>query len=607
MKRFYFVAVFATLALLCGCSKAVDGGNGVEVAKSELSVGLPIGISRTAVDDEGKASWVEGDTFALWAENNANELALDGAEFKMMYYWHSYQSAVFTSMANALAEGEYTYYAVSPKPQSTNALKATYTIPAEQKGEEFNGAYDIMVATPLKAEALSADKVNNLALDFQHKMHIVKVTIAENRLGSKISKLKFTFPSEVTGKVTVDAANAEAAPVLESASRELTIDCGEGVGKDETAWGVIFPQTISGDVQFCAISTDGIVSLNKNISLSKECLAGHITPLALTVPGPRSTLRFSIGKNNLGEEVEKLTIADHNGTTLALSQSGGNYDYSVDSDQASVFDQYKGKTFTATFESKSAIVKGQFTMPTSFTSGINIVPALTVPYLFEEDFSCIHTAGELYGDNDKAADEQKQGGSSLDSYMSHSGWNAARFMLGVGTCPRINARYQQVKISIIGYSLTFASSHHGRLDSPAMTNLKSGANVNLKVQFDAGAVAYEGDWSGQKVAILSLATHTNGTASMNGVAMGQYLDGVSLKTYTTSLEDYGTVYFEESLGIDYGLDAFSSVFPTYSTHITGVNNATRLCFYPTATFNISGIGNNEAAIYIDNIRVSIAE
>ena len=113
MKRFYFVAVFATLALLCGCSKAVDEGKAVEVAKSELSIGLPIGISRTAVDAEGKALWVEGDTFALWAENTTGQLKLEGAEFQMMYYWHSYQSAVFTSQANALAEGDYTYYAVS--------------------------------------------------------------------------------------------------------------------------------------------------------------------------------------------------------------------------------------------------------------------------------------------------------------------------------------------------------------------------------------------------------------------------------------------------------------------------------------------------------------
>ncbi len=592
--------VFVAMALLGGCSKL--GGNETEqvATKSELSISLPIGISRTAVDAEGRASWVEGDTFALWAENATGGYIYDAVEFQMFYYWHSLQEAIFTSKnANSLAEGDYTYYAVSPKPESTKGVKASYTIPTVQQGATFNGAYDVMVANPVDAPAILTDKINSLPLDFQHKMHIVKIAVAENKLGVKIGKLKFTFPSEVVGKVTVDAANASAAPTLESASRELTIDCGKGVGAGDTVWGVIFPQTIAGNINLVAEGIDGSLSLEKSIALSKECLAGHITPLSLTVPGPKATLRFSIGKNNLGEVVENLTIADHNGTALALTKSGSSYDYSVNSDSASVFDAYKGKTFTATFESKSAIVKGQFTMPSSYTTGVNIIPALTVPYLFEEDFLCIHTSASKDGDNSLGADDRNQGGASLDSYMSHSGWNAARFMLGVGTCPRINARYQQVKLII-----SFSSSHHGRLDSPAMTNLKSGANVNLNVQFDAGAAEYSGKLSGQQVAVVSVATHTKSANPIDGIPMGTKGLG---SDFSTTLADYGTTHHDQMLSIDYGLDSFSSVFPTYSAYVTDVNNATRLCFYPHATFTVDNIGNNEVAIYIDNIKVSIAQ
>ena len=592
--------VFVALALLGGCSKM--GGNEAEqvAPKSELSIGLPLGISRTAMDAEGRASWTEGDTFALWAENATGGYLYDAVEFQMFYYWHSLQEAIFTSKnANSLAEGDYTYYAVSPKPESTKGVKASYTIPTVQLGATFNGAYDVMVANPVVAPAILTDKINSLPLDFQHKMHIVKIAVAENKLGVKIGKLKFTFPSEVVGKVTVDAANASAAPTLESASRELTIDCGEGVGAGDTVWGVIFPQTIAGNINLVAEGIDGSLSLEKSIALSKECLAGHITPLSLTVPGPKATLRFSIGKNNLGEAVENLTIADHNGTALALTKSGSSYDYSVNSDSASVFDAYKGKTFTATFESKSAIVKAQFTMPSSYTTGVNIIPALTVPYLFEEDFSCIHTSASKDGDNSLGSDDRNQGGARLDSYMSHSGWNAARFMLGVGTCPRINARYQQVKIII-----SFASSHHGRLDSPAMTNLKSGAKVNLNVQFDAGAAEYSGKLSGQQVAVVSVATHTNSANPIDGIPMGTTGLG---SDFSTTLADYGTTHNDQMLSIDYGLDSFSSVFPTYSAYVTDVNNATRLCFYPHATFTVDDIGNNEIAIYIDNIKVSIAQ
>lgn len=592
--------VFVALALLGGCSKM--GGNEAEqvATKSELSIGLPIGISRTAVDAEGRASWTEGDTFALWAENATGGYLYDAVEFQMFYYWHSLQEAIFTSKnANSLAEGDYTYYAVSPKPESTKGVKASYTIPTVQLGATFNGAYDVMVANPVVAPAILTDKINSLPLDFQHKMHIVKIAVAENKLGVKIGKLKFTFPSEVVGKVTVDAANASAAPTLESASRELTIDCGEGVGAGDTVWGVIFPQTIAGNINLVAEGIDGSLSLEKSIALSKECLAGHITPLSLTVPGPKATLRFSIGKNNLGEAVENLTIADHNGTALALTKSGSSYDYSVNSDSASVFDAYKGKTFTATFESKSAIVKAQFTMPSSYTTGVNIIPALTVPYLFEEDFSCIHTSASKDGDNSLGSDDRNQGGARLDSYMSHSGWNAARFMLGVGTCPRINARYQQVKIII-----SFASSHHGRLDSPAMTNLKSGAKVNLNVQYDAGAAEYSGKLLGQQVAVVSVATHANSANPIDGIPMGTKGLG---SNFSTTLADYGTTHHDQMLSIDYDLDSFSSVFPAYSAYVTDVNNATRLCFYPHATFTVDDIGNNEIAIYIDNIKVSIAQ
>ena len=85
MKRFHFVAILAMFAALLGCSKPAEEGNGVEVAKSELSIGLPIGISRTAIDDNGKASWTEGDTFTLWAENQTGGYSLDGANFTMMY------------------------------------------------------------------------------------------------------------------------------------------------------------------------------------------------------------------------------------------------------------------------------------------------------------------------------------------------------------------------------------------------------------------------------------------------------------------------------------------------------------------------------------------
>lgn len=609
MKKFYFVAVFTALVALYACSnknEEMENNQSVETVKSEISVGLPIGISRTAIDEAGKASWTEGDTFALWAENSAGELNLSGAQFLMMYYWHSYQSAVFTSKIEALNEGIYNYYAVAPTPQSVSGYRANYTLPVEQLGGAFNGAYDIMVATPISAEALSADEVNALSLDFEHKMHVFRVDIVENNLGTSIEKLQFTFPTNVTGDVALDVTNG--ATTLSSGTKNLTITIPEGANVNDTVWGVVYPQTISGNMKIVAIGTDGRKSKEKSVSLSKECLAGHITPLALSVPNPLSTLRFTIGTNNLGEKIEKLTITDNNGSMLALNKLSENtYDYTVDSDSATVFDHYKGKTFTATFESKNAVVSSTFTMPTTLTIGVNTIPALTVPYLLFEDFSCIHTAGDSYGDNTCSSDERKQPGVSLDSYMDHKGWNAARFMLGVGTCPRINVRYQVVKMYLV-----FQSSHHGRLDTPPMTNLKSGAKVKLRVQFDAGGVEYKGDFTGDIMAI-QLATHTNLSNPIDGIPTG--ISGFNLnwsdimnsapEYYSTTLNDYGLTQFSYVMSPQYGKDSFGSTFPTINAEIVDVTRDTRLVFYPTTNIQIDGIGNDECAVYIDNIRVSI--
>jgi hypothetical protein len=49
MRKIYFVAALAALSLLCGCSQNIEGVDSETVAaKSELSIGLPISISRTA-------------------------------------------------------------------------------------------------------------------------------------------------------------------------------------------------------------------------------------------------------------------------------------------------------------------------------------------------------------------------------------------------------------------------------------------------------------------------------------------------------------------------------------------------------------------------------
>jgi hypothetical protein len=150
----------------------------------------------------------------------------------------------------------------------------------------------------------------------------------------------------------------------------------------------------------------------------------------------------------------------------------------------------------------------------------------------------------------------------------------------------------------------FSSTHRGRLDTPRLTGLKNGANVNIKVEFDAGAHVDSGASShnGTNCTIVGVATHTNSASTIDGVASGSAQSG--------SLGDYGSTFFTKNLDDSFGTGDFGSSFPTFSATTTNVTNATRLVFYPNTTINGGfswGTGNAECFIYIDNIRVSIAQ
>lgn len=599
MKKIYIAMTFAALAALAGCTYTIDGAEEADVTQvegSKPSIGIPNKQSRTAVDDSGVAKWTEGDNIALWAESSTGVMKFNGAKFTMYHYWHSWQYAVFTSTESlpTLSDAEYTYYAVYPMPESTTNQIARYTLPVEQKSDSFNGSYDIMVATPITAPAITEGEVNCLDLDFAHKTHTLKVTIAENKLDEDIAALQFTFPTNVTGTMSVNAKDATEAATLANGSKSLHLNLTTPIKVGGTAWGAIFPTTVSGDVEVVAIGASGTKSKSKKISISKEYREGHITPLSFSVPQCQPTLRFSIGGNNLGEDVKKLTITDNYNNSISFDINEENrYDFSVDGEtDDTVFDHYEGQTFTATFESEHAIVSTTFVMPTILTSKLNIIPALTVPYLLFEDFSCIHSAGESYGDNDIAASERKQPGVSLDAYMWHSGWNAARFLLGVGTCPRINARTQRV--------FSWASTHHGRLDTPPLTGLKQGVSVKVRLEFNAGGYVYrslEGDVIG-----INVATHTNHNNPIDGIPTGA--TGLTSK-YDTTLADYGSTFYSAIMASNYNENSFGSIFPLQISIINKVTRDTRLVFYPTPMFEADAVGNNEVAVYIDNIKVSI--
>ena len=605
MRKIYFVVTLAIFSLLCGCSQKIEGIDSEAVTtKSELSIGLPINISRTTIDGAGKASWSEDDSFVLWAQNRAGGFNIVEAVFKMMYYWQSYQSAVFTSTTNTINEGSYTYYAISPEPEAINNQTATYTLPNEQQGDSFNAAYDILVATPLKAEAIIPGKVNNLALDFQHKMHLLKMTIPQggNPLKEPISRVVFTFPTVVAGNFTINALDPTEAPKVNQGSKQLIINIPNGFDEGDQAWGIILPGNINGTIKYYAVSTIGERTLERSFNVAKTFEGGHITPLSLTIPNPipPTILRLKVGKNNLGEAVKSVSIIDHNGKILkSFSANSTNvYDleqYGIYED--GLFQTYTGRTFTVRFESEHAIVEKKITIPSTITKyEVNTIATVDVPYLFYDDFTSIHTSFEK---DDKRVDNLRSAdGMLLNNYMSVSGWNGAHIKGVAGKSVRVNTRHQ---------SFAGATRTNGRLDSPAMKGLKSGANVTLKVEFDMGAYANSGYSKNNDIFCIA-GMHTQPESSV--------LNGLEATTVAgTDIHDdkrvpgmFSSVCLQTAyISQNCNNDSFGATLPTYSFTAYGCTSATRFGWAPCCIQQNWGSGNAHYYIYIDNIRVSIAQ
>ena len=595
----------ALLAVLGGCSRYAGNDVEIDIAKPELSIELPANISRTSIDNEGRAIWVKGDSFHLWAENRGGDFDFDGVKFSMLYYSQSYQSVVFTSNATPLTKGTYTYYAVSPSPESTNGRTATYTIPTSQDGGSFNGRYDILVASPVKGKAVVAESINSgLDIEFNHKMHLLKLMIPKNAnpMSHPIRSVVFTFPSAVTGNITVDATDPSAAITVNSSSKELTVNVPNGFDEGDEAWGVILPGEIAGEVSYYAVSTMGQPTAVRTFTLAKECLSGHITPLSLTIPTPlQPTIYFSIGTNYLGEAIQKFTVYDNLGAAVVSHSVNSTNSYNLNKNSFFTIENiasYRGKTFTVYFESANAIVSKQFTMPSDIDGFDNtVIPTVDVPYLFFEDFTSIHTDFEK--DDERVANLMSADGMLLKDYMYVSGWNGAHIKGVAGQSVRINVRHQ----STMGVTRS-----NGRLDSPSMKGIKAGASVKLKIEFDMGAYVNSGYDSNNGVFCIAGIHYNDEGSVLNGVVSTKAFGNVSNDASRVSGQFSSVCLQTGDLSANYNNDSFSSSFPTYSYTANNCSSTTRLCWIPCCKQSTYITANNaHYYLYIDNIRVSIAQ
>ena len=601
MKIFKKASLLAVLAFsFVACVNDTDNDYARPVEVEEVGFAMSVDVTRTSLDPDGRSTrWAEGDKLAVWAKDAEGGYTFSNASFMLRYFSTEYDKAYFTSNIATMAEGEYTYYLSYPTPISTEGSLATYSLPAEQSGA-YDGRYDVMIAEPVVAEALTSAKRVELNTVMRHQMHALKITVPEkaSNFDSRVYAMEVTFPSPVVGDMTIDVANPTAEPTYTNTSNTITVKSDEGFAVGSDIWVFVLPGMVSGDVSY---KITGLEQRSEvaTYPFERELKRGHVTPIRMAMPPfeKYTAFNFSIGENYLGEDFNYFTLYDSNGTNMGTyyrnAENRYTWEYYGEFDVA----PYNNSYWTLVFDTEHAVVENRVNMGTLKPYFKQDIAPVDVPYLMFEDFQNV-SEQESYGNNTYSASEREQPGVALSGALA--GWNAARFWIKPGAA-RINSRYQSVKII-----MSFASYHYGRLDTPPLGNgsrgLKSGASVNVNVQFDAALYKHTSSSLKLTEGGINIATHTNHSNPINGIPTGS--TGIS-SSYDTTLADFGTTYFYQALADNVGDNAFGQSFPTYSTEIP-VSSTSRIVFYPTLT-TASGTGNTEVNVYVDNIKVSIVE
>ena len=578
------------------------------------------GSTRTAINDDGKSvSWQQGDSVALWALQG-NSYTLQNQPFNLWFRTPNNSQAYFaTELNSAMADGEYRYYACYPLPTSVSGTTATFTIPSTQDGKMSGGA-DIMVAqgdgpalkrlyNPEAGDYLIDD---GLSLNMRHLIHALRFYVPQSQWGfpenETVERIIFTMPSSAvaaTGTVTADVASKTAGLTMtNSGSNTVSLNLREpitpsaanangGVSYDYAA-AAIMPATYTGDLVvkvFSQTKASQVTIANVN----REMQAGHITPVGLNCSETidQYYLRFVYDGNNLGEDVTEIRVkyTDENGASQILTIPGNQFIkdgyYDVDlTDWAPInFSALRSKLndqeVTVEYESANAIVSNKVKLPNVTNPGISPV-TLTIPYLFEQNFDGIGAFNDGH-DNWRIGSGWDSWNYS-DTYNNStslegnglSGWSASRIGVSNGTV-RICCRFET--------GIGFAAYYRGRLDSPALSAIKSGSNVKLKVYFDYGGNRNE--------YALSLSGNPNANPIM------------SFGTTTeTGNPDPGTGQIDgEVLAID---SEYGNI-PQNSTPkiVEGCTNSTRLTWRVSTNRDGGFGGNGNYWLYLDNIRVKI--
>ena len=316
--------------------------------------------------------------------------------------------------------------------------------------------------------------------------------------------------------------------------------------------------------------------------------AGHITsvPMRITSIGIYN-IYFSFVSNNLGEEVQKITVSLPSPITsdgvsrseFVFSHEDGSAispgeTFRISTIEAAEFAALSSLSASVTYESENAIVSESLSFPALGQSDTSCSFSLNCPYLFFEDFSTL----AAFSSNDayKTSSAGNKDGVRLTNVANvANGWTAARAGGEAGTAIRLAARRET------------SARYPARCDSPQLTGIKKGHNVSLKLSFDYSMNRQEG-----------------GIGSNPNMGQTVYVGWTTETGALKSGSESGT--FPASLYINETIGSYTNIDKTYELVLDDMDSSKRLSIR-TAPEHKGGLTNGTYWLYIDNIKVTITK
>lgn len=569
-------------------------------ASQQAATRTSLGEGDGTAGSEQEIRWEVGDRLSVWAKKSgASAYTFEAATFQLATFNEVYSTADFMATIPAMTQGTYTYHAVYPVPESRTGTQVSYTLPATQSGQ-YDPALDVMAGT-VTGNALAPREDSEVAipnhepeLSFSHLFHLVRIRIPEgkNLLGLPIKRLDITFPQEVVGTATFDVTNPQSV-TWSNLSNKITVELPENRmldAGDGYVWLHVKPTALSGTVSFVAYNEAGVMAQEMTATIDRTLAAQHITPIALTIPdsplAPLSYLDIREIANNLGEDWQTMTLSGYtfvvpytNNTVSSLQitpSSSDRYLVAICADPTTM----AGALLPLKYESEHCLFDDPIQLPSTIKpNALNRIDK-TVPYLLEENFSSLSSSFEN-GTVHKTSDALEYDAIALAQYGLND-WYGARIGGAAGQNIRICSRIEM--------GMWVTNKNTGRVDTPVLSKLKANANATIKVDYDYAGDRYESVGSGG-YPVYSAGTSNSVVEKGDNEIENVVVSGVQL-----------AIDGPNQNGTFYGNTPHHNTF-----NASGCSNSTRVCWYLTNNRAAAFAGNGMYWMYIDNVKVQIAQ